>query len=83
VNVDTLTTDQRSRVAAVPLLVLQNGAALSGSQAFEWLKQFESDVELDSYDVLQGASGSLGFASVDDTDGMLTYSTNFSAFEKI
>ena len=76
IDVDTLTADQRRSVTAVPLLVLADGTALTGSKAFEWLGQHEQRVELDSF----SASSGLGFSSIEDTNTFVTYSQNYSPF---
>ena len=79
IDVDTLTPEQRRHVHAVPMVVLDDGTSLVGSKAFEWLKQHEERVELDSF----SASSGLGFSAIDDTNTFVTYSQNFSAFERV
>ncbi len=77
VDVSTLPEAQLSNVQAVPALILAGGAVLYGTKAFEWLKQFEGDVELDTF--VPGGGG-LPFSDVDSLQGYALYSENFSSF---
>lgn len=77
VDVSTLNPAQLARVAAVPALVLGNGSTLYGTRAFEWLKQYEGDMELDGFD---GENGALAFSDVSSV-GYATYAQSYSAFD--
>lgn len=79
VDVARLTPDQLARVSAVPALVLPNGQTLYGTKAFEWLKQFEGDVELEGF----AGNGTLPFSDVGSAQGYATYAEAFSAFERV
>ena len=78
IDVSSLSPQQRAQVPAVPMLLLDSGATLVGSKAFEWLKQYEAGVELESYMAADG----LGFSSIDDTNTFVTYAHAWSPFEK-
>lgn len=78
-DVSTLPPAQRDQVAAVPALVLDGGQTLYGTKAFEWLKQYEGDVELEGF----AGNGSLPFSDVGSIQGYATYAESFSAFEPI
>lgn len=47
----------------VPTVVDKNGQQLVGTKVFEWLKQFQSEVE---YQPMQLSMGSLSYGSIDD-----------------
>lgn len=76
VDVYSLPLQHRNQITAVPTLVLSNGAALVGAQVFSWLKEFEQDLEPASY---CGGRG-LPFSSIDDNQGLMTFSTSYSDF---
>jgi len=78
IDVSSLSAQQRAQVPAVPMLVLDTGATLVGSKAFEWLKQHEANVELDSFMAADG----LGFSNIDDTNTFVNYAHAWSPFEK-
>ena len=78
-DVATLSRDQLSGLVAVPSLVT-DGQTLCGTKAFEWLKQFEAEVEVDGFSV---GSGSLAFSDVSNAQGYATYADDFSTFEPI
>ena len=80
VDVATLPPDQLARVSAVPALVLVNGSIMYGTKAFEWLKQYEGDVELDGFG---GENGALAFSDVSSTQGYASYSQHCSSFEPV
>lgn len=79
VDVSRLSPQQREHVSAVPALIVDGGTTLYGTKAFEWLKQFEADVELESF----GGNGSLPFSDVNSVQGYATYAQAFSAFEPV
>ena len=80
IDVATLSPEQRRAVPAVPMLVLDNGTSLVGSQAFQWLKQYEGEVELDTYEGARGCRGGLGFSDVSMDAGLISYAQTYSAF---
>lgn len=77
VDVSTLTPDQAARLSAVPALVTSDGQTLYGTKAFEWLSQFQGDVELEGF---AGGAGGLAYSDVDSM-GYASYTQSFSAFE--
>lgn len=79
VDVATLSSSQLASVQAVPAMVLADGQTMYGTKAFEWLKQFEGDVELDGF----AGNGSLPFSDVASHQGYATYAQRFSAFEAV
>lgn len=79
VDVNRLTPDQLQRVQAVPALVLESGQTMYGTKAFEWLKQYEADVELEGF----CGNGTLPFSDVANATGYATYAEGFSAFEPV
>jgi hypothetical protein len=78
VEVAQLTPDQLTAVKAVPALVTARGETLYGTSAFEWLKQYEGDVELEGF---SGGAG-LVFSGV-DTIGYAEYAESFGPFEPV
>lgn len=79
-DVASLSPSQLASVQAVPALVLADGQTLYGTKAFEWLKQFEADVELEGF---AGGGGALPFSDVEALQGYATYAESFSAFEPV
>lgn len=79
VDVVTLNPTQVARVQAVPALITPQGTTMYGTQAFEWLKQYEADVELEGFTV---GNGSLAFSEV-DSRGYATYADDFGTFEPV
>lgn len=78
VDVHSVPPERAAHLAAVPALVTGDGSGtLYGTKAFEWLKQFEADVELDGF---VGGNGSLGFSDVNNARGYVTYAQRYSAF---
>lgn len=79
VDVHEVPADQAAHLAAVPALITGDGnGTLYGTKAFEWLKQFEADVELDGF---VAGQGSLGFSDFTSMQGYVTYAQGYSAFE--
>lgn len=78
VDVAQLTPQQLSSVTAVPALITAEGQTLYGTKAFEWLKQYEADVQLESFN----GNGTLPFSDIGSM-GYATYATDFSAFEPV
>lgn len=79
IDVNTLPPQQRQHVSAVPMLILSGGITLVGTKAFEWLKDYERDVEVDSFCGGQG----LAFSEIGDECGPASFSTPYSAFEPV
>lgn len=79
VDVSTLANEQLARVQAVPALVLDNGQTLYGTKAFEWLRQFEGDVELEGF----SSHNTLAFSDVGSSQSYAIYSEDFSPFEPV
>lgn len=85
VDVTTLSPAQTSGLTAVPAL-MTGGRTLYGTKAFEWLKNFEQEAPLESYDgpgYGTAASGSLAFSDVTSSMGYASYCTGFSQFEPV
>lgn len=80
VDVGTLAPAQLARVSAVPALVLTDGSTLYGTRAFEWLKQFEGDVELDGF---EGENGALAFSDVSSAQAYAHYAEGYAAFSPV
>lgn len=79
IDVHDMPADQAAHLAAVPALFTGDGnGTLYGTKAFEWLKQFEGDVELDGF---VAGQGSLGFSDFTSMQGYVTYAQGYSAFE--
>jgi hypothetical protein len=60
----------------VPTVRTATGAVLSGTKAFEWLKDYEAGADLDS----AGGFGGLAFSMVTDTTGALLRGDAFAPF---
>lgn len=82
-EVSRLGREQLAAVAAVPALVTAEGQTLYGTKAFEWLKQYEADVELEGYG--GGVSGSAPGLAFSEVGGMgyATFVDAFGAFEPV
>lgn len=78
-DVNSLPLDQRRHVSAVPMLILSSGGVLVGTKAFEWLKQYDGQMEVESY---AGGRG-LPYSNVEDDSWSMNFSTNYSAFEPV
>ena len=78
VDVNSLSRDQLAHVSAVPTLITENGS-LVGTQAFQWLKQFEQDLEPECFN---GGTG-LAFSHVEDNMAPAQFSTSYSTFEPV
>lgn len=81
VDVRSVRADQLENVKAVPAL-LTDGDTLYGTSAFEWLKQFEADVELEGF-AGGGGGGGLAFSDVTSAQGYASYAHVYSAFEPV
>ena len=69
-------------VSAVPTVLTADGATFVGSKAFEWLSQFESQAELECFQLVGGCRGGLAWSSIDDpAGGLASFTDAFSAFE--
>ena len=80
VDVNSLHPDRRKHVPAVPMLVTNAGDVHVGTKAFEWLKQFEGQAELETFCPM---GRGLPFSDVSDMQGTLTLSTHYGAFEPV
>ena len=50
-------------ITHIPTVVDSSGAVMTGAKAFEWLKQFQSEVE---YQPMQLSMGTLSYGSIND-----------------
>lgn len=80
VDVDHVDEGTRKRLTVVPTLQTSNGKTLAGSEAFTFLKEYEQDVELDSYEF---GSSDLMFSDFTSWDGMPQTVGNFERFEPL
>lgn len=78
-DVNSLSPDQRRHVSAVPMLILNTGTVLVGTKAFEWLKQHEAQMELESFSLGKG----LAFSEIHDDAFTMSYSTPYSDFTPV
>lgn len=67
VDIDTLTSSQRNCLQAVPTVQTPEGRLLTGSTAFEVLKEYEADTELEPW---SSASGGVVFSDFESGDGI-------------
>lgn len=79
VDINSLSLEQRKHVTAVPMLILGSGGVLVGTKAFEWLKQYDGEMEVESY---CGGRG-LPYSNVQDDTWTMNFSTPYSAFEPV
>lgn len=79
IEVGALTPEQRRQVTAVPTLITASGSVLVGTKAFEWLKQFEGQMEVDSFSLGRG----LPFSEIMDDEAAMSFATPYSAFEPV
>ena len=77
-DIDTMPPAARDRILAVPTLQLSTGTIHTGSKAFEWLRQFQQEMELENVDI--GTSNGLSFASIEG-EGYVQHLDSWSAFE--
>lgn len=77
-DIDTLAPAERSRLQYVPTLVDTHGREYVGSKVFEFLKQFESEMELEPAPF--GMHGALEFSSFDDNGGQSERNLHYSSF---
>lgn len=64
-------------VQYVPTVVLQTGEVRVGTKAFEWLKEFETDGDLEPYSLAM--SRGLAFSTISGT-GHAQFQESFSTF---
>lgn len=79
-DVNFMSLEQRKHIPAVPMLVTNQGSVHVGQHAFEWLKQFDSQVELETFCPM---GGGLPFSDVSDSHALLTQATPYGAFEPV
>jgi len=75
IDIDTLAPDQRASLEFVPTVVVQ-GQHFVGSKAFEYLKQYDGEVELEPMGL---GTGALAYADVGG-DGSMQYIEQFGDF---
>ena len=80
VEIDTLSAAARSQLRVVPTVQTANGKVLTGSDAFTFLKEYESDSELGVY---EAGSASLVFSDYDRADGVAQTIGFFDSFEPL
>jgi hypothetical protein len=80
VDVDAVSAAVRSSLSVVPTVHTAGGKMLAGSQAFEFLKLYESDSELGVYEI---GAGSLVFSDFASGDGKPQSVGFFEAFEPL
>lgn len=80
VDVDTISPADRSRLSVVPTVVTASGKQLLGSEAFTFLKAYESDSQLGAYEI---GSGELVFSDYEKDDGMPQTTGFFDTFEPL
>jgi len=76
VDIDTLPRERRERIEFVPMFVDSHGATHTGSKAFDQLKQYVAEMELEC---APSNGGSLAFGSIGDNGG-LDYTGFYSDF---
>lgn len=74
VDIDRLPPSQRAGLQAVPTLV-DEGRTYVGTEAFEWMKKYDAEVELDPAQL----GSTLAFADLSG-GGELQYAESFGAF---
>lgn len=79
IDANSLTPDQRRHISAVPTLVLDTGVTLVGTQAFEWLKQYERDVDVESFSTGRG----LAFSDIESDQAFASFAVPYSQFEPV
>lgn len=79
VDVNALPPHHRRAITAVPTLITSSGASLVGTKAFEWLKEYEQDMELESYCSARG----LPFSDMASDQGLASFTLPYSAFEPV
>lgn len=83
VDIDTLTASQRDLLSVVPTVQSTDGNVYTGSKAFELLKAYEGDIELQSW--VSGGSGSAlvfsDFASGDGVPKKMGFYEEFTPIE--
>lgn len=78
VDVSTLGTSELKRLQVVPTVQTSTGQILTGAKAFDFLKQYEGDRELQVYDV--HAAG-LMYSDFERDDGHIQRTTLWTPFE--
>lgn len=83
VDVADVAPDRLVGVTAVPALILSDGSTLYGTKAFEWLKQFEADMQIDGF--AGAAGGMLAFSDLTEEGqyGATSFATSFGPFEPV
>jgi hypothetical protein len=76
IDVASLDSVTLSRVQFVPTVMLSDGRAMVGTKAFEWLKEYDGEVEL-----TPPPSGSMAFSDLDFEDTQ--YVEGYASFEPL
>ena len=76
VDISAVDHSTLSRIQFVPTVVLSTGQSMVGTKAFEWMKEFDGEVDL-----LPPPSGGLAFSDLDFADTQ--YTEGFSSFEPL
>lgn len=80
VDIDTLSAAARSQLRVVPTVQTVSGRTVSGSEAFEFLKEYESDSHIGAYEI---GSAPLVFSDYDRDDGVAQTVGFFDSFEPL
>lgn len=81
VDIDTLSQSQRDYLQVVPTVQTPEGRALTGSAAFELLKGYESDMELEPWSSGGGGVVFSDFASGDGIPHHVQFWEEFTPLE--
>lgn len=82
-DVDTLSPSQRGTLSVVPTLQTSTGQTLLGSKAFDYLKAYQEDTQLDCYNGAGGAFSNLVFSDYTTDDGKPEVTGFYGAFEPL
>ena len=80
VDVSALNSAELARLEVVPTVQTSTGQVLTGAKAFDFLKQYDTDRELEVYDV--NAAG-LIYSDFERDDGRLQRTTLWTPFEGV
>lgn len=80
VDIDTISAAARSQLRAVPTVTMVDGKTVIGSEAFTFLKDYESDSHLGAYEI---GSASLVFSDYTRNDGVAQTVGFYDSFEPL
>jgi hypothetical protein len=80
VDIDTLSASARSQLRVVPTVTTVDGKTVTGSEAFTFLKEYESDSQLGAYEI---GSSALVFSDYTRNDGIAETVGFFDSFEPL